>query len=100
MTVANQTEVPILHYITVTVNTTVEDDSRQFTIPIAVADIKYNTLGTPFFEEYIQNKNIQDFTLQFKNQSTLTIQNLPNFYPKNTHTSRIFLESITKNKDV
>ena len=69
LTVANQTEVPILHYVTITLNTTIEDDSRHFTIPFAVADIKYNILGTPFFEENIQNVNIQDFTLQFQHQS-------------------------------
>ena len=50
LTVANQTEVLILHYIIVTSNTTKVDDCRQFTIPFAVADIKYNILGTPFFE--------------------------------------------------
>ena len=71
LTVANQTEVPILHYITITLNTTIEDDSRQFLIPFAVADIKYNILGTPFFEENIQNINIQDFTLQFKHHSKI-----------------------------
>ena len=69
LTVANQTEVPILHYIIITLNTTIEDDSCQFTIPFAGADIKYNILGTPFFEENIQNLNIQDFTLQFKHHS-------------------------------
>ena len=69
LTVANQTEVLILHYITNTLNTTIEDNSRQFTIPFAVADIKDNILGTPFFEENIQNINIQDFTLQFKHHS-------------------------------
>ena len=69
LTVANPTEVPILHYVTITLNTTIEDDSRQFTIPFAVDDIKYNILGTPFFEENIQNENIQDFTLQFKHHS-------------------------------
>ena len=69
LTVANQTEVPILHYTTITLNTTIDDNSRQFTIPFAVADIKYNILGTPFFEENIQNINIQDFTLHFKNHS-------------------------------
>ena len=36
LTVANQTEVPIFHYITITLNTTIEDNSRQFTIPFAV----------------------------------------------------------------
>ena len=70
LTVANQTEVPILHYVTVTLNTTIEEDSRQFTIPFAVADIKYKILGTPFFEENIQNINIQYFSLHFKHQST------------------------------
>ena len=69
MPVANQTEVAILHYVTITLNTTIEDDSRQFTILFAVTDIKYNILGTPLFEEYIQNINNQDFTLQFKQQS-------------------------------
>ena len=69
LTVANQTEVPILHYVTITLKTTIEDDSRQFTIPFAVADIKYNILGTPFFEENLQNINIQDFTSQLKHHS-------------------------------
>ena len=69
LTVANQTEVPILHYVTITLNTTIEDDSRQFTIPFAVADIKYNILGTPFFDENIKNINVQEFTLQFKHHT-------------------------------
>ena len=68
---ANQTEVPIEHYVTVTWNITIEDDSRQFAKPFAVADIKHNILGTPFSEEYKQNKNIQDFTLRLKHQSTV-----------------------------
>ena len=59
LTVANQTEIPILHYITAILKTAIEHTSRQFIIPFAVADIKYNLLGTPFFEEYIQNINIQ-----------------------------------------
>ena len=63
LAVASQTEVPILHYITITLNTTIEDNSRQLTILSAVSDIKYNILGTPFFEENIQNINIQDFTI-------------------------------------
>ena len=68
LTDANQTEVPILHHITDTLNTSIEQTSRQCIIALAVADIKYNILGTPFFEEYIQNINIQDFTIQFKEQ--------------------------------
>ena len=30
LTVANQTKVPILHYVTLTLNTTIEDDTCQF----------------------------------------------------------------------
>ena len=69
LTVANQTEVPILHYANIILNTTIDEDSRYFSVPFAVADIKYNILGTPFFEDKIQNINIQDFTLEFKYQS-------------------------------
>ena len=50
-------------------NTTNDDDSRYFSVPFAVADIKYNILGTPFFEDNIQNMNIHDFTLEFKYQT-------------------------------
>ena len=71
LTVADQTEVPILHYVTITLNTTSEDDSRHFTIPFAVADIKYNIIGTPFFEENRQNINIQNFTIQIKHPTRI-----------------------------
>ena len=69
LTVANQTEVPILHYANIILNITIDDNSRSFSVPFAVDDIKYNILGTPFFEDNIQNRNIQDFTLEFKYQS-------------------------------
>ena len=71
LTVANQTEVPILHYANIILNTTIDDNSRSFSVPFAVADIKYNILGTLFFEDNIQNINIQDFTLEFKYQSKI-----------------------------
>ena len=70
LTVANQTEVPIIHNRTLTLNTTNVDYSRHLIIPFAAADIKYNIIGTLFFEEFIQNINIQDFTLQFKHPSS------------------------------
>ena len=66
LTVANQTDFPILIKITTTSNTSMEQTSRLFIIPFVVAVIKYNILGTPFFEECKQSINIQDFTLQFK----------------------------------
>ena len=69
LTVANQTEVPLLHYANIILNTTIDDNSRYFSVPFAVADIKYNILGKPFFGDGIKNINIQDFTLEFKYQS-------------------------------
>ena len=69
LTVANQTEVSILHYANIILNTTIDENSRYFSVPFAVADIKYNILGTPFFEDNIQIINIQDFTLEFRYQS-------------------------------
>ena len=69
--VANQTNVPILHYANIILNTKIDNNSRYFSVPFAVADIKYNILGTPFFEDNIQNINIQDFTPEFKCQSKI-----------------------------
>ena len=69
LTVTNRTEVSILHYANIILNTTIDENSRYFSVPFAVADIKYNILGTPFFEDNIQNINIQDFTLEFKYQT-------------------------------
>ena len=63
LTVANQTEVPILHYANIILNSTIDDNSRYFSVLFAVADIKYNILGTPFFDDNIQNINIQDILL-------------------------------------
>ena len=66
LTVANQTEVPIFYYANVVLTPTIDDNSRYFSVPFAVADIKYNIRGTPFFEDNIQNINNQEFTLEFK----------------------------------
>ena len=52
LTIANQTEVAILYYVTTQLNTSNEQISRQFIILFVVADIEYNIFGTPFFEEY------------------------------------------------
>ena len=89
LTVANQTEVPILHYANIILNSTIDENSRYFSVPLAVADIKYNIPGTAFFDDKIQNINIQNFTLEFKYQSkthpnyakftTLLSKEYPNF---------------------
>ena len=58
LTVANQTEFPILHYANIIPNTTIKDSSRYSRVQFAVADIKYNILGTPFFKDNVKNTNI------------------------------------------
>ena len=40
LTVANQTEVAILHYANIILNTTIDENSCYFSVPFAVADIK------------------------------------------------------------
>ena len=50
LTVANQTEGPIFHYANIILNTTIDDNSRYFSVPFSVADIQYNILGTLFLK--------------------------------------------------
>ena len=51
LTVANQTEVPIIPYFSMTCFTEVNHQTRSFNIVFAVANIKYNIFGTPFFKK-------------------------------------------------
>ena len=76
LTVANQTEVPIIPYISMTCFTEVNHKTRSFNIDFAVANIKYNILGTPFFKKHIQKidfqQNIMTYTEQHPKLSTKT----------------------------
>ena len=76
LTVANQTEVPIIHYISMTCFTEVNHQTRSFNIDFAVANIKYNILGTPFFKKHIQiidfQQNIMTYIEQHPKLSTKT----------------------------
>ena len=93
LTVANRTEVPFLHYVTITFNTSIEQTSRQLKISFVVADIKYIIHDASFCEEYIQNINIQDFSLQFKH-----LINLPLCFQNTIHYTHTFTESIPEHK--
>ena len=46
-----------------------ETKSIYFLIPFDVFDINYFILGTPPFEKFIKNINIQDSTMNFKHSS-------------------------------
>ena len=51
LTIANQSEAPVNQLISVTCLSSKGTKSRQFMITFTVADVKYNMLGTPFFEK-------------------------------------------------
>ena len=102
LTVANQTEVLILHYVTLSLNTTIEDDSRQFTIPFALAiqNTKYlvhpslkNLFKKQTYKTLLNNSNIN-------RPYTQIILKLHHSYPNTTHISHISTESILKHKYV
>ena len=68
LTVANQTEVPIRHYVSRTCFTEVNHQNRSFNIEFAVANIKYNTLGAPFFKRNFQKIDFQQNIMTYKDQ--------------------------------
>ena len=64
-TVANKTEVPILYNVFLTRHTSIHGSTRTLVIPFAVANSKYNILGTPFLEKYDKTLNIENMSLTF-----------------------------------
>ena len=68
LTIANQTEVPIVHYVSMTCFTEVNHQNRSFNIEFAVANIKYNILGAPFFRKNIQNIDFHQNIMTYKEQ--------------------------------
>ena len=100
LTVANQTEVSIIHYISITCFTEVNHQTRSFNIDFAVANIKHNILGTPFFKKYIQNidfhQNIMTYIEQHPKLSTKTT--FFTFTEKVTHISLTFILLNVKNQ--
>ena len=59
LTVANKTEVPISYILILTLHTSIHGSTRTLVIPFAVANIKYNILGTPFFEKYVKTLKLK-----------------------------------------
>ena len=86
LTVANQTEVPIIHYISMTCFTEVNHQTRSFNIDFAVANIKYNILGTPFFKKHIQNIDFQQNFMTYIEQHP----NLPTKTTISTFTEKAY----------
>ena len=75
--VANKSQVPILTHVTLTCHTTIDNNSRTFIMPFAVANIKYNILGTPFFEQHIKSLDIENMQLHFKSTPTIPSPTAP-----------------------
>ena len=68
LTVANQTEVPMIHYVSMTCFTEVNHQYRSFNVEFAVANIEYNILGAPFFKRNIQNIDFHQNIMTYKDQ--------------------------------
>ena len=100
LTVVNQSEVPLLHYVTLTLNTTIEDDSRQFTIPFVVADIKYISLVHPSSKKIYRTEIFK--ILHYNSNITLeyTYTKLTSLLSKDYPYFHISIESILKHKFV
>ena len=77
LTVANKSEVPILHNLALTLHTSLHGNTRTLVIPFAVANIKYNILGTPFFEKYVKTLDIENISLTFNTSHESRINTLP-----------------------
>ena len=77
LTVANKSEVPILHNLILTLHTSLQGNTRTLVIPFAVANIKYNILGTPFLEKYVKTLNIESMSLTFNTPHESRVNTLP-----------------------
>ena len=53
--------------------TEVNHQNQSFNIEFAVANIKYNVLGTPFFKRHIQNIDFQQNIMTYKEQHSKLI---------------------------
>ena len=86
LTVANQTEVPIVHYVSTTCFTEVNNQNRSFNIEFAAANIKYNILGAPFFKKIIQNIDFQqNINFEYSDLTDTEYVNFCNFLMNNQH---------------
>ena len=77
LTVANKSEVPILHNLILTLHTSLHGNTRTLVNPFAVANNKYNILGTPFFQTYVKTLNIENMSLTFNTSHESRIKTLP-----------------------
>ena len=67
LTFANETEVAIIHYISMTCFTEVDHQNRSFNIEFAIANLKY-ILGALFIKRNIQNIVCQRNIMTYKEQ--------------------------------
>ena len=62
---AKNTEVSVRTDVTHIWQSSLDDKSRTFFIPFAVANIKYNILGTSFFEKHVKWLDVEKIVSQF-----------------------------------
>ena len=77
LTVAKKTEVPILYNVILILRTSIHGSTRTLVIPFVVANIKYNILGTLFFEKYVKTLNFENMSLTFNTPHDSRVNTLP-----------------------
>ena len=99
LTVANQNEVPIINYVSVTCYTEVNRQNQSSNIEFAVANNKYNILGAPFYRKHIQNIDFQQSTMTYRKQQPKlpTKTHFSTFTEKDYHMFHTFILLNVKN---
>ena len=77
LSVANKSEVPILFNVILTLHTSIHGTTGRFVDPFAVANIKYNILGTLCFEKYVKTLNIESMFFTFITPHEPRVNTLP-----------------------
>ena len=100
--VANKTNMkPILFNVNSTYNLSLYHNSRQFTMSLAVANIKYKNLGTTFFGTHIITLDTQTMSLTFKpNHFTILLTLPPLFNTKKTYNFFSYVIAITSKQSL
>ena len=68
LTAANQTDVPIIHFVSMTCFTEVNHQNRSFNNEFAVANIRYIIPEAPSFKKHIKNIDFQQNIMTYKEQ--------------------------------
>ena len=90
---ANKADVPLLFNVILTLHTSIHGSNRTLVVPFAVANIKSNILGTPFFEKYVKTLSIghMSLTIETPHESHVLFL-LPHIKKRTIHIHLTFIQ--------